>query len=243
MDTASIVVALFVIDSLLFMLIFALGYFFYSRLGQIAMNIEALRGASAQVSSSNAIVFQGIVNDLQAIRAPVASLCELSVNTIDEIRSVDSRVNSLLDRNYEKLCDLYNYTLSDDTRFNPIKSSLQEFINSQYETNRDIINLMQSVDSRVARHVELLQGFPPDDDELPVLEQPDLTDLATSLYQVRGIVEAFKNDLITQVRLSREDYEELMATAESKEGRLIEQLVSLRAQLTDFRNRFDEFTR
>jgi len=161
MDTASIVVALFVIDSLLFMLIFALGYFFYSRLGQIA-------------------------NDLQAIRAPVASLCELSAKIIDEIRSVDSRVE---------------------------------------------------------RHVTSLQVYFPCDDDLPLEGTPNFGDLTVSLYQVRDIVEAFKNDLITQVRLSREDYEELMATAESKEGRLIEQLVSLQAQLTDFRNRFDEFTR
>jgi len=79
--------------------------------------------------------------------------------------------------------------------------------------------------------------------------KPDLTNLATPLYQVRDIVEAFKNDLITQVRLSREDYEELMTAAESKGELLPQQLNDLRlalgtlqAQLADFRIEFHQIT-
>ena len=69
------------------------------------------------------------------------------------------------------------------------------------------------------------------------------------LNQVHSTVAAFKNDLITQVRLSREDYEELMATAESKNADFPQQLNDLRlilttlqTQLSDFRNKFDAFT-
>jgi hypothetical protein len=65
---------------------------------------------------------------------------------------------------------------------------------------------------------------------------------------IHQTVAAFENNLATQVRLSREDYEELMTTAESKHTQFADQLNDLRlalstvqAQVADFRNKFDAF--
>jgi len=159
-----------------------------------------------------------------------------------------SGINSIVDLLHVNLAELRDQIRS-CSHITDFREQLQQFIQSQYGSNRDIITAMQAVDSRMERYIQLLQGCPPDEDESPLVEKPNLADLVTPLYQVRDIVEAFKNDLITQVRLSREDYEELMTAAESKGELLPQQLNDLRlalgtlqAQLADFRIEFHQIT-
>ena len=222
----------------LFTLIFIISFFF----GIVAVSIIY----------SNAVFFSRLTTGVDAIQSQAALLCERSVNITEKLSNLNGIVaeHAVLTHTENAVIQtaLQEFSLRLNT-LDEFHKGLQQFIHAQYETNRDIINVLQAVDTRVEHHVALLQGCPPNDDELPLVEKPDLIDLATSLYQVRDIVEAFKNDLITQVRLSREDYEELMTAAESKGELLPQQLNDLRlalgtlqAQLADFRNKFDTFT-
>jgi len=224
MDTRSAIVSLLAFDSLLSTSLFVIayyGYFIYKRLEKLASIVSGMDSYNQNLARDIGNRF----SDVDSSLVTMSRSCATAFGSVkDELGEFKSLVQEL-------------------------REPLQQFIHAQYETNRDIINVLQAVDTRVEHHVALLQGCPPDDDELPLVEKPDLTDLATSLYQVRDIVEAFKNDLITQVRLSREDYEELMTAAESKGELLPQQLNDLRlalgalqAQLADFRSKFDTFT-
>lgn len=122
------------------------------------------------------------------------------------------------------------------------REELQKFIQAQYETNRDIVNAMQAVDSRVEHHIALLQGFPSDEDELPLEEKPDLADLATSLYQIRDIVEAFKANLAIQVRLSQSDYDDVLKASDARLIQLSQRIDALQNDLLEFRAEFQKAT-
>jgi len=128
------------------------------------------------------------------------------------------------------------------------------FIYKRLEKLASIVSAMDSFNLNLAR--DLGNRFANVDDALSGEVDNRFNDVDNALNHFRqqfsevyNIVSAFKNDLITQVRLSREDYEELIATAESKREELLQPLNDLRlaqgtlqAQLVDFRNKFDTFT-
>jgi hypothetical protein len=119
---------------------------------------------------------------------------------------------------------------------------LQQFIESQLETNHDIVTTVRAVDARVEHHIQLLQGFPPDEDELPLDEKPDLGQLATQLYEIKRIVEEFKADLATQVRLSQSDYDDVLKTSDARLSQFSKRIDALQQDLLDFRVEFRQVT-
>ena len=123
-----------------------------------------------------------------------------------------------------------------------IKTSLQEFRQQTLESLGELIGQIK-LSTAQAENAEFDAAH---DTDIP---KDASGDIALTIYSTYQLVEAFKNDLITQVRLSREDYEELMAAAESKNADFPQQLNDLRlilttlqTQLSDFRNKFDAFT-
>lgn len=119
---------------------------------------------------------------------------------------------------------------------------LQQFIESQLETNHDIVTTVRAVDARVEHYIQLLQGCPPDEDELPLEQKPDLGQLATQLYEIRNIVAEFRADLATQVRLSQSDYDDVLKTSDARLSEFSKRIDTLRQDLADFRVEFRQVT-
>jgi len=115
-----------------------------------------------------------------------------------------------------------------------IKTSLQEFRQQTLESLGELIGQIK-LSTAQAENAEFDAAH---DTDIP---KDASGDIALTIYSTHQLVEAFKNDLITQVRLSREDYEELMAAAESKNADFPQQLNDLRLILTTLQTELAEF--
>ncbi len=115
-----------------------------------------------------------------------------------------------------------------------IKTSLQEFRQQTLESLGELIGQIK-LSTAQAENAEFDAAH---DTDIP---KDASGDIALTIYSTYQLVEAFKNDLITQVRLSREDYEELMAAAESKNADFPQQLNDLRLTLTTLQTELAEF--
>lgn len=123
-----------------------------------------------------------------------------------------------------------------------IQRGIQQFAQSQFETNHDILTTVRAVDARVEHYIQLLQGCPPDEDELPLEQKLDLGQLATQLYEIRNIVAEFKADLSTQVRLSQSDYDDVLKTSDARLSEFSKRIDTLQQDLADFRVEFRQAT-
>ena len=115
-----------------------------------------------------------------------------------------------------------------------IKTSLQEFRQQTLESLGELIGQIK-LSTAQAENAEFDAAH---DTDIP---KDASGDIALTIYSTHQLVEAFKNDLITQVRLSREEYEELMAAAESKNADFPQQLNDLRLTLTALQTELAEF--
>ena len=115
-----------------------------------------------------------------------------------------------------------------------IKTSLQEFRQQTLESLGELIGQIK-LSTAQAENAEFDAAH---DTDIP---KDASGDIALTIYSTYQLVEAFKNDLITQVRLSREEYEELMAAAESKNADFPQQLNDLRLILTTLQTELAEF--
>jgi len=115
-----------------------------------------------------------------------------------------------------------------------IKTSLQEFRQQTLESLGELIGQIK-LSTAQAENAEFDAAH---DTDIP---KDASGDIALTIYSTYQLVEAFKNDLITQVRLSREEYEELMAAAESKNADFPQQLNDLRLTLTTLQTELAEF--
>lgn len=126
----------------------------------------------------------------------------------------------------ESITRIESYNAAVQDRFTYLDGVLKELLDKSNYLHESIFAEHQKLQNA-------LQEFRQPIAEIPVIHQT---------------VAAFENNLATQVRLSREDYEELMTTAESKNAQFADQLNDLRlalstvqAQVADFRNKFDAF--
>lgn len=123
-----------------------------------------------------------------------------------------------------------------------IQRGIQQFAQSQLETNHDIVTTVRAVDARVEHHIELLQGCPPDEDELPLDGKPDLVTINLQLFEIRKIVDEFRADLLTQVRLSQSDYDDVLKTSDARLSEFSKRIDALQQDLVDFRVEFRQVT-
>jgi len=169
----------------------------------------------------------------------IATYLRFTYQRLEELVSIVSRMDS------------FNLNLARDigNRFANVDDALSGLDSAATTVASAHATLLGSVSRDVSQIPSSLRGFGQALDTFRESHVSALRNVETPLNQVHEIVTAFKNDLSTQVRLSREDYEELMATAESKNADFPQQLNDLRltltalqTQLSDFRNKFDAFT-
>jgi len=161
----------------------------------------------------------------------IATYLRFTYQRLEELVSIVSRMDS------------FNLNLARDigNRFANVDDALSGLDSAATTVASAHATLLGSVSRDVSQIPSSLRGFGQALDTFRESHVSALRNVETPLNQVHEIVSAFKNDLITQVRLSREEYEELMAAAESKNADFPQQLNDLRLILTTLQTELAEF--